>query len=162
MSEKEPVDLAERDIVKDREIDEFNLMKELKHLPSILGYWGEQYQEAKSTAQELKDKYSYIQDKVLLDITATKTAEEGKKPTDKTLAAYGSCDKAVIEAYNKYVEAERQKNLLYVCAQAIETKMSAIKLMVELRKTEYFNTNMTIDAEEMTGTTSERIRNQYK
>lgn len=162
MSEKEPADLAERDIVKDREIDEFNLMKELKHLPSILGYWGEQYQEAKSAAQELKDKYSYIQDKVLLDITAIKTAEEGKKPTDKTLAACVSCNKAVINAYAEYIQAEKRKNLLYVCAQAIETKMNAIKLMVELRKTDYFNANMAIDAEEMTGTPANQIRNQYK
>lgn len=152
----------ERDINEDKKIDEFNLMGELKHLPSILNYWASLYQEARNKAQELKDRYNYTQERALVEITAQKTIEEGKKPTDKALSAHVAIDKGVVNVYNMYIEAEKEKNLLYVCTQTIETKLTAIKLMVELRKTEYFNTNMTLDAEEMTGTTAQQIRNQFK
>lgn len=140
----------ERDINADKETNEFDLMRELQHLPSIMLYWNMEYQKAKNTAAELKTKYEYTQNRALIQITAEKTASEGKKPTENALSALVCIDNDVRTMYNTYIEAENEKNLLYVCSQVIETKLTAIKLMIELRKTEYFNANMGISAEKLT------------
>jgi len=155
--------MEERDIRQDKEIKEFELQKELKHLPSLIWYYHNNYQQAKSIAQECKAKYDYIQDKVFLEILRTKTEEEGKKPTDKVLTALLSQDERVIQANEEYFTAEKRKNETFVCTQVIDCKASALKQLVELRKTEHFNTDMTVDLEATSeGTVSQKIRNKYE
>ncbi len=150
-----------RDIRKDKEINEFQLLAELRILPSLIEYYSTELAEAKSHLATCKNKLDYVENEALLRILTEKTEEEGKKPTDKVLSAYVTTDAAVVAAKEQLLTAETVRNKLQVCTDVIESKAKAIHELVELRKISYYNADMTANAEAATETRSkaEILRN---
>ena len=140
---------VERDFKKDLVLDQYDLIQCALEQPELFAHWGNEWADAVSRRDGLKDKLALVRSECDQEIRET-PSEFGwtkleKSPTEAFIASAVNTHSNFAIANEEFQEAQHDVNVMMVAKEAFEHRSKMIHIISQLYLSGYYSGNKKLD-----------------
>lgn len=130
--------MSDRDIAEDLKINRYKLEDEAENQPSLFYHYSEEATTAREERDKAKAKLKEIEGRISLDYRSGKRVTEAKI-TENSISAAVDIDPEVIDARNKFLQAEAELGKATAAEEAMQQRKAMIGHLVQLYTMQYYS-----------------------